>query len=143
LEAPKTFRVVGAELGYRYSNSPIIFDEPDGPEPNHAEYIPTSWPGARLPHVWIEPGKLSIHDLIKSDRFTLLCLGQVPAQAEAFVCAFESRHTPIDVVSVEMEAAKQVYGFPYFLLRPDLHVAWRGRNLPAQADEIAARVSGY
>lgn len=143
VEAPKTFRVLGAELGYRYVNSPIIFDEPGGPEPNHAEYIPTSWPGARLPHVWMEPGKLSVHDRIKSDRFTLLCLGQVPAQAGAFISAFESRQIPIDLVSADIEAARQVYGFRYFLIRPDLHVAWRGQHLPAQADEIAARVSGH
>jgi 2-polyprenyl-6-methoxyphenol hydroxylase-like FAD-dependent oxidoreductase len=143
VEAPKTFRVVGAELGYRYANSPIIFDEPGGPEPNVAEYIPTSWPGARLPHVWIEPGKVSVHDRIRNDCFTLLCLGQLPAQAQSFVSAFEARHIPIDVISLDVQAAKQVYGFPYFLLRPDLHVAWRGHQLPAHADEIAARVSGH
>src|SRR5215510_7368608 len=30
-EAPKTFRVVGAELGYCYADSPVICDEPGGP----------------------------------------------------------------------------------------------------------------
>jgi 2-polyprenyl-6-methoxyphenol hydroxylase-like FAD-dependent oxidoreductase len=142
VEAPKTFRVIGAELGYRYANSPIIFDEPGGPQPNHAEYVPTSWPGARLPHVWIEPGKVSVHDRIRADCFTLLCLEQAPEQAQAFISAFKARNTPIEVVSLAVEAARQVYGFSYFLLRPDLHVAWRGHRLPAQADEIAARVSG-
>jgi len=57
-EAPKTFRVVGAELGYRYADSPVICDEPGGPAPNIEEYLPTSWPGSRLPHVWLEPGEL-------------------------------------------------------------------------------------
>lgn len=143
VEAPKTFRVVGAELGYRYANSPIIFDEPGGPEPNYAEYIPTSWPGARLPHVWIDPGKLSVHDRIKDDRFTLLCLGEVPAQARAFASAFEARRIPLDVIGVDAPAPRQVYGVPYFLLRPDLHVAWRGHQMPGRAEEIAARVSGH
>ena len=34
-EAPKSFRVIGAELGYRYAGSPVICDEPGGPEPMH------------------------------------------------------------------------------------------------------------
>ena len=143
VEAPKTFRMIGAELGYRYANSPIIFDEPGGPEPNYADYVPTSWPGARLPHVWIEPGKVSVHDRIRSDCFTLLCLGEPAAQAQALVSAFESRRVPIDVIRLDVEAARQVYGFPYLLLRPDLHVAWRGRQLRDAADEIAARMSGH
>jgi 2-polyprenyl-6-methoxyphenol hydroxylase-like FAD-dependent oxidoreductase len=142
-EAPKTFRVGGAELGYRYAGSPIIFDEPGGPEPDYAEFIPTTWPGARLPHVWVEPGSQSVHDLIRNDCFTLLCLAPPAGQVGPFAGAFQSRHIPIDVVSVDLEAARQVYGSPYLLLRPDLHVAWRGQNLPAQADEIAARVSGH
>ena len=73
-EAPKSFRVIGAELGYRYAGSPVICDEPGGPEPSIEEYVPTSWPGARLPHVWIKPGKLSVHDRI-GDGYTLLRLG--------------------------------------------------------------------
>jgi len=48
-EAPKSFRVIGAELGYRYAGSPVICDEPGGPAPNIEDYVPTSWPGARLP----------------------------------------------------------------------------------------------
>lgn len=149
VEAPRTFRVLGAELGYRYANSPICCEEPGGPGPDHARYLPTSWPGARLPHVWVDPGRLSVHDLISNQRFTLLCLTP-PAAAgssavSAFAGAFRSRGIPIDVVTVDGEAARQVarqvYDYPYLLLRPDLHVAWRGRDLPA-ADDIAARVSG-
>ena len=34
-EAPKTFRVVGAELGYRYADFPVICDEPGGPGAQH------------------------------------------------------------------------------------------------------------
>ncbi len=33
-EAPKSFRVTGAELGYRDAGSPVICDEPGGPAPN-------------------------------------------------------------------------------------------------------------
>jgi hypothetical protein len=40
-EAPKTFRVIGAELGYRYAGSPVICDETGGPPPNIEEYVPT------------------------------------------------------------------------------------------------------
>ncbi|MFL5090644.1 MAG: FAD-dependent monooxygenase, partial [Xanthobacteraceae bacterium] len=86
-EAPKSFRVIGAELGYRYAGSPVICDEPGGPEPSIDEYRPTSWPGARLPHVWIEPGKLSVHDRI-GDGYTLLRLGAEKADAAGLQQAF-------------------------------------------------------
>ena len=74
-EAPKSFRVIGAELGYRYAGSPVICDEPGGPAPNIEDYEPTSWPGARLPHVWLKPGEVSVHDRI-GDGYTLLRLGR-------------------------------------------------------------------
>ena len=43
----KTNEMIGAELGYRYVNSPIICDIPGGPEHLFRVYEPTTWPGAR------------------------------------------------------------------------------------------------
>src|SRR5262249_17160380 len=52
--AAKSKEMIGAELGYRYVGSPVIWPEPaDGPEHNLMAYVPTTWPGARLPHVWL------------------------------------------------------------------------------------------
>src|SRR6202521_2239427 len=57
VEQRKSNEMIGAELGYRYVGSPLIATEPgEGPEHNFREYVPTTWPGARLPHVWLEGG---------------------------------------------------------------------------------------
>jgi hypothetical protein len=36
-----------------------------------------------------------------------------------------------------------VYGFDYLLVRPDLHVVWRGNVLPDDPDKIARIVTGH
>src|SRR4029079_14412613 len=70
VEQRKTNEMIGAELGYRYGGSPIIVDEPGGPEQRFRESVPTTWPGTRLPHVWLADG-VSVHDRI-ADGYTLL-----------------------------------------------------------------------
>src|SRR5262245_49784143 len=77
VEQRKTNEMIGAELGYRYVGSPIIWEEPGGPEHLFREYVPTTWPGARLPHVWLREG-CSVHDII-GDGFTLLRFGATKA----------------------------------------------------------------
>jgi hypothetical protein len=141
-EAPKTFRVTGAELGYRYADSPVICDEPGGPAPNIEEYQPTSWPGARLPHVWLEPGKVSVHDRI-GDGFTLLRLGTKRGNAAAVANAFAEIGAPFAVLDIDNDTARRVYGFDYLIVRPDLHVAWRGNALPSHPGKVALTVAGH
>ncbi len=47
LEQRKTNEMVGAELGYRYVDSPVICDIPGGPEHLFRVYEPSTWPGQR------------------------------------------------------------------------------------------------
>ncbi|MDH5411497.1 MAG: FAD-dependent monooxygenase, partial [Alphaproteobacteria bacterium] len=47
LEQRKTNEMIGAELGYRYVGSPVIWEEPGGPEHLFRTYEPTTWSGAR------------------------------------------------------------------------------------------------
>src|SRR5262245_34872711 len=56
VEQRKSNEMIGAELGYRYAGSPLIADEPGAPEDDFRRYAPSTWPGARLPHVWLEDG---------------------------------------------------------------------------------------
>ncbi len=141
-EAPKSFRVIGAELGYRYADSPVIWDEPGGPAPNIEEYEPTSWPGARLPHVWLELGEISVHDRI-ADGFTLLRLGRNKVDASGLRRAFSAIGAPFSALDIDSEEARRVYGFDYLLVRPDLHVVWRGDRLPKDLDSLALVVTGH
>ena len=71
-EQKKSNRMIGAELGYRYENSPVIANEDGGPPHDVMNYVPTTWPGTRLPHVWLDDGR-ALHDLI-GGGYTLLRL---------------------------------------------------------------------
>ena len=141
VEQRKTNEMIGAELGYRYLGSPIIWDEPGGPEQLFREYVPTTWPGARLPHVWLEAGR-SVHDVI-GDGYTLLRLGRTRAEASGLERAMRDIGAPLDVVTIDAAAPRDVYGYELILLRPDLHVAWRGNLAPESPTELAARVTGH
>ena len=82
VEQRKSNEMIGAELGYRYEDSPVIWPEAgDAPEPNFMKYEPTSWPGARLPHVWLSDG-VALHDRI-GDGYTLLRLAGMRADTAA------------------------------------------------------------
>src|SRR5580692_9667511 len=73
-EQRKSNDMYGAELGYRYVDSPIICDIPGGPEHLFRTYEPTTWPGARIPHVWLDDGT-AMQDCIPTDGFTILKFG--------------------------------------------------------------------
>ncbi len=141
-EAPKTFRVIGAELGYRYAGSPVICDEPGGPAPNIEEYVPTSWPGARLPHVWLKAGETSVHDRI-GDGFTLLRLGRNKDDAAGLRAAFAAIGAPFSTLDIDSETVRRAYEADYLLVRPDLHVVWRGDALPKDPGSVARLVTGH
>ena len=142
IEQPKSNEMIGAELGYRYVDSPIIDNMPGGPEHLFREYHPTTWPGARLPHVWLADGA-PIQDRIAVDGFTLLRLGACEAGASPLETALRSRGAPIEVLDIADPAPRDIYGFDLILLRPDLHIAWRGNATPTDPAALAAVVTGH
>ena len=131
----------GIELGYRYE-SPIVAREPGTPPVDGELYAPTTWPGARVPHVWLADGA-ALQDRI-GPGFTLLRLG---AHATGgFAQAFAKRGAPFEVLDLAADArARAVLGEGLLLLRPDLHVAWRGAAAPtdAEAQAVTARATGF
>lgn len=134
--------LLGIELGYRYTGSPLIVDEPgDGPDSESFQYVPTTWPGARLPHVWLDDGD-ALHDHL-GRCYTLLSLAGAHDDAEELVSAFARLGAPFEICEVRSDAAESVYeGYPLILVRPDLHVAWRGAELP-DPRALAAQVTGH
>jgi 2-polyprenyl-6-methoxyphenol hydroxylase-like FAD-dependent oxidoreductase len=140
-EQRKSNEMIGAELGYRYVGSPIIWPEPgEGPPHEFIDYVPTTWPGARLPHVWLNDGT-ALHDRI-GDGFTLLRLGGTRADTTGLAQAVRATGAPLDLLDVADDTARAVYGYDLLLLRPDLHVAWRGNQPPEEPDHLAAIVTG-
>jgi hypothetical protein len=141
IEQPKSNEMIGAELGYRYVGSPIVWEEPGGPEHLFREYVPTTWPGARLPHVWVRE-RTPIQDLIGPD-YTLLRLGGTRVDTTALERAMRERQAPFQTLTVTGDVARDVYGYDLLLLRPDMHIAWRGNATPADPAQLAALVTGH
>ena len=155
IEQRKSNEMIGAELGYRYVGSPVIWEEPGGPEHLFREYVPTTWPGARLPHVWLRTStqaghalgappesRTAIQDLI-GDVYTLLRLGRTTADTSGLACSMRACGAPFQMLTIDDDAARDVYGYDLLLLRPDMHVAWRGNAAPADPRQLTALVTGH
>jgi len=141
VEQRKSNEMIGAELGYRYVDSPIIDNVPGGPQHDLHAYLPTTWPGARLPHMWLKDAN-AIQDRLRPERYTLIDVvgGH---DAGALFAAFETLDAPFDVLVVADPALRAVYERDLVLVRPDMHVAWRGNRLPQAVDDLAAKVTGH
>jgi hypothetical protein len=140
VEQRKSNEMIGAELGYRYAGSPIIADEPGGPEDDFRQYVPTTRPGARLPHLWLD-GHAAIQDRV-GRGYTLLRLGKSTQEVTGLQTAMKALGAPFEGLDIPDAIARDLYGFDLILLRPDLHIAWRGNRLPAAPAQLATLVTG-
>jgi 2-polyprenyl-6-methoxyphenol hydroxylase-like FAD-dependent oxidoreductase len=141
VEQRKVTEILGIEAGYRYVGSPIVRPEPgDGPDPDNPHYVPTTWPGARLPHVWLNDGT-ALHDRL-GPGYTLLRLGGTTVDTTDLARALRATGAPLDVLDIEDDAAREIYGYDLLLVRPDLHVVWRGNEQLEDAGAVAAIVTG-
>src|SRR5215207_5711411 len=88
-EQRKSNEMTGAELGYHYFGSPLVWPEDgEGPTYDFVEYTPSTWPGVRLPHTWLDDGT-AMQDRIGFDHgFTLLRLDRSQADVSALDAAF-------------------------------------------------------
>jgi 2-polyprenyl-6-methoxyphenol hydroxylase-like FAD-dependent oxidoreductase len=141
VEQRKSNEMIGAELGYRYVDSPIICDIPGGPEHLFRTYVPTTWPGARLPHVWLNDGS-AMQDRIPSGGYSILKLGKTKADTVGLAKAIAARGAPVSVLDVPDQIAREIYGYDLLLLRPDMHVVWRGNEPPETPQDVAAIATG-
>lgn len=143
---PTGHEFLGVELGYRYDGSPIVCADTLSsglPPPHTFTYDPSTWPGTRLPHMWCADGS-AVQDRLGAG-YTLLRVGPQPPATAAFEAALRATGLPLDVLELPEAALLEVYRAPLLLVRPDLHVVWRGNVPPgdaAGAARVAAVVSG-
>ncbi len=128
------FDRIGLDLGYRYEEGALVGDgtPPDRPADEVSEYRPSTRPGARFPHFWLDAGarKRSSHELVDLARATLVlgadldptALGPVPPQLRAV--SLSALGVPLSGLA-DLHAACQIAPTGALLLRPDGHVAWR------------------
>jgi 2-polyprenyl-6-methoxyphenol hydroxylase-like FAD-dependent oxidoreductase len=140
-EQRKVTEISGIEAGYRYVDSTIVWREPgESPDPDNPAYVPTTWPGARLPHVWLSDGE-ALHDRLGAG-YTLLRLGGTHADTSSLERSFQELHAPLEVLDIAGERPRDIYQFDLLLVRPDLHVVWRGDDLRQDAAQIARVATG-
>src|SRR6516164_1936647 len=132
----------GIEYGYAYPESPVICAEPEADIPSDPlRYIPTTFPGVRMPSV-VLGDHTPIYDRLGL-WFTLVCAGTRPSGA--LVEAAARRGVPLDVVRLDEPDLIAVYGRRLMLVRPDQHIAWRGAACDdrLEAEAIIARALGF
>jgi 2-polyprenyl-6-methoxyphenol hydroxylase-like FAD-dependent oxidoreductase len=130
----------GIELGYAYPQSPIVCAETDAEiSDDPIRYVPTTAPGARLPSVLLADGSALFDRL--GPWFTLIAFDTAPDIE--LVTAARRVGMPLKVVRIDQPGLEHIYRAPQLLVRPDQHVAWRGRNAAAKADAIIAHCLGW
>ena len=82
-----------------------------------------------------EPSLAAHHAIVR--------LGRTNADTSALEKALRTLGAPLAVLDVPDDAPRQVYGHDLLLLRPDLHVVWRGNQPPEDPGNVAATVTGY
>ncbi|MEM8852091.1 MAG: FAD-dependent monooxygenase [Pseudomonadota bacterium] len=151
------FDAHGVEMNQRYRSAAILTDgqmEPAFELDAELHYQPTTWPGARIPHVWVyrhDTGEaLSTLDLCGKGRFTLFTgiggeawEGAAKAVEEVLgvgvdVRLIGPRREIVDHVG-DWARAREVSDSGAVLTRPDQHVAWRIDTVPADPDAELTR----
>lgn len=131
------------EMGFTYDRGAVIDDgsPPAWRDPMGHEYRPTSRPGSRLPHAWLnrQGAKISSHDLIPLGGFVLITgrNGQAWCNAAAALAA----ETGIDLHAVQVgagcevtdpsgvwEKVREVEDGGCVLVRPDAHIGYRSKT---------------
>ncbi|MPY72451.1 MAG: 2-polyprenyl-6-methoxyphenol hydroxylase, partial [Alphaproteobacteria bacterium] len=114
----------GIALGYCYDGSPIVWaDGTPAPEEDTMRYIPTSRPGARAPHGWLEDGRSTL-DLF-GKCYVLLAFDGAEGEGEGLIAAANEQGVPLQTVAIGQTELADLYKRRLVLVRPDGHVAWR------------------
>jgi len=131
----------GIELDSRY-NSPVIYQDTDGTKEHtwdHYHYVPSTWPGARAPHVFLKDGKTSILDLYGKE-WTLIEFTSSPTSPSAIPIITKVAvrlNIPLTPVHIQDEEhVRAIWQRNMVLVRPDGHVAWRANVAPQSEEEV-------
>ncbi|PHP66697.1 2,4-dichlorophenol 6-monooxygenase [Zhengella mangrovi] len=148
------FDAHGVEMNQRYTSSAIVTDgqpEPAFERDRDLHYAPTTWPGARVPHVWVydaRGGKASTLDITGHGRFTILTGigGDGWVEAAASVGSELGLDIAVHVIGPRQQwqdftgdwaRAREVRDSGIVLVRPDHHVCWRRETM---ADDPVAEL---
>jgi FAD-dependent monooxygenase len=118
---------LGTTLGQRYKDTPVIIADTSSLEPRESitEYIPSTWPGARAPHVILADGETSILNICGSN-FTIVDFTPLGQLADKFCDTAEELKIPLTKLHLPNEIhCRKIWERDVVLVRPDWFVAWR------------------
>ncbi|NGN44618.1 aromatic ring hydroxylase [Mesorhizobium sp. CGMCC 1.15528] len=139
------------ELGFYYDRGAIVPDGTFPPErdPMGGKYTPTTRPGHRLPHAWVEHKgeRKSTLDLVGKGAFLLIAGSDDAVWAAAARQLASEQGLRLEVVSIgdtgdcididrRWTMLREVSSKGAVLVRPDNHVAWRSLGQKANAVEV-------
>jgi len=148
------FDAHGVEMNQRYASDAIVTDgqpEPAFEKDRELHYQPTTWPGARLPHVWVHGKggrKASTLDLTGHGKFTILT--GIGGEGWIAAAATVGDELGLEIAghvigprqewqdfSGDWSRASEVSDSGIVLVRPDHHVCWRDEKI---ADDPVAEL---
>ena len=152
------FQAHDLEIGFAYHEGALIPDGTEAPprDPMGRVYYPTTRPGHRLPHTWLEHGgqRISTHDLTENNScFVLVVADKGDGWAQAAPQAAEKFGVRVKVVVIgpdadyrdpqgEWNALRQISDTGAILVRPDNHVAWRSAEAATDPSLTLAQALG-
>jgi 2,4-dichlorophenol 6-monooxygenase len=145
------FDAHGVEMNHRYASKAVVKDgqpEPAFEKDAELHCQPTTWPGARLPHVWLfgaQGEKVSSLDLTGHGHFTILTGIGGDGWVSAAKALSKEFGVPIAVHKIgprqawqdltgDWARAREISDSGALLVRPDHHVAWRSHAAASEPE---------
>jgi hypothetical protein len=72
-----------------------------------------------------------------------LSLGEKSLDTSKLRETYEAIGAPVTELRIESNRIRDLYGFDFLVLRPDMHVVWRGTDVPQNPKEIASISTGH
>jgi 2,4-dichlorophenol 6-monooxygenase len=151
------FNAHGVEMNQRYRSSAVIADGAQTVHENiDAELfcIPTTAPGARLPHAWLQKDgrPISTLDLVGKGRFSVLTGIGGDVWIDAATKISQRFDLPISASSIgagcaftdlyaEWNALREIEESGCLLVRPDGYIAWRAHKAPHRKEDAIEALS--
>jgi 2,4-dichlorophenol 6-monooxygenase len=135
------FNTHGVEMNQRYRSAAIISDgtaEPAYVRDRELFYHPTTWPGAHLPHVWLQRDGRMVSTLDVAGKGRFVVLTGIGGQAWLDAARHASAALGVEIAAFmigpgqdltdlygDWAEAREVGEDGCVLVRPDAHVGWR------------------